>query len=72
MSNIQEHICKLKFVSEGLEETKEGIEELSDALCDLPSQVTIRNCRNCTINVYPSQTRLVEVGMKGDDEDELS
>ena len=27
-----------------------------------PAQVTIKNCRDCTFNIYPSQTRFVEAG----------
>ena len=31
--------------------------------------LTIKNCRDCTINVYPSQTKMVEYGVdKGEEE----
>jgi len=33
---------------------------LADAYDGFPAQVTIKNCRDCTINVYPSQIRTVE------------
>lgn len=36
------------------------IEKLADAYDGFPAQVTIKNCRDCTINVYPSQIRTVE------------
>lgn len=43
--------CKTK----GFEEAMETVEALVDAYDGLPSQVQIKNCRDCTINVYPSQ-----------------
>ena len=43
--------CKTK----GFEEAQETVEALVDAYDGLPSQVQIKNCRDCTINVYPSQ-----------------
>ena len=46
--------------TEGMEEATEQIEMLADAYDGFPAQVTIKNCRDCTINVYPSQIRTVE------------
>ena len=46
--------------TEGMEEATEQIEALADAYDGFPAQVTIKNCRDCTINVYPSQIRTVE------------
>ena len=46
--------------TEGIEEATEQIEMLADAYDGFPAQVTIKNCRDCTINVYPSQIRTVE------------
>ncbi len=51
---------KIKFETEGIEEATEQIEVLADAYDGFPAQVTIKNCRDCTINVYPSQIRAVE------------
>jgi hypothetical protein len=51
---------KIKFETEGIEEATEQIEALANAYDGFPAQVTIRNCHDCTINVYPSQTRFVE------------
>ncbi len=51
---------RMKMETEGFEEATEQIEALADAYDGFPAQVTIRNCRDCTINVYPSQTRFVE------------
>ena len=39
----------------GIDEAIEKASTLSDTLTALPAQVTIRNCRDCTINIYPSQ-----------------
>ena len=51
---------KIEFETEGIEEATEQIEALADAYDGFPAQVTIKNCRDCTINVYPSQIRTVE------------
>ena len=50
---------KIKCETEGLEEATEQIELLAEAYDGFPAQVTIKNCRDCTINVYPSQIRSV-------------
>ena len=57
MSDIN---LKTKVETEGMEEAQEQIEMLADAYDGFPAQVTIKNCRNCTFNIYPSQTRIVE------------
>ena len=51
---------KIKCETEGLEEATEQIELLAEAYDGFPAQVTIKNCRDCTINVYPSQIRNIE------------
>ena len=43
-----------------MEEATEQVERLADAYDGFPAQVTIKNCRDCTFNIYPSQTRFVE------------
>ena len=53
---------KLKFETEGIEEATEEIEALVDAYDGFPAQVMIKNCHDCTINIYPSQTKFVEGG----------
>jgi hypothetical protein len=50
----------LRVETEGMEEAQEQIEMLADAYDGFPAQVTIKNCRDCTINIYPSQIRNVE------------
>ena len=51
---------KIKVETEGMEEAQEQVEKLADVYDGFPAQVTIKNCRNCTFNIYPSQTRFVE------------
>lgn len=50
----------LRVETEGIEEVTEQVERLADAYDGFPAQVTVKNCRDCTINIYPSQTRIVE------------
>ena len=50
----------LRVETEGMEEATEQVEKLADAYDGFPAQVTIKNCRDCTFNIYPSQTQLVE------------
>lgn len=50
---------KIKCETEGLEEATEQIELLAEAYDGFQAQVTIKNCHDCTINVYPSQIRSV-------------
>ena len=57
---------KINVETEGMEEAQEQIEMLADAYDGFPAQVTIKNCRDCTINIYPSQIRTVET--KGSEE----
>lgn len=46
---------RINVETEGMEEAREEIEMLAEAYDGFPAQVTIRGCRNCTINVYPTQ-----------------
>ena len=57
---------KIKVETEGMEEAMEQIEMLADAYDGFPAQVTVKNCRDCTINIYTSQTRIV--GGEGNEE----
>ena len=50
----------IKVETEGMEEAQEQVELLADAYDGFPAQVTVKNCRYCTINIYPSQIRTVE------------
>lgn len=51
---------KIKVETEGMEEAQEQVERLADAYDGFPAQVTIKNCRDCTFNIYPTQMRTVE------------
>ena len=50
----------LRVETEGMEEATEQVEKLADAYDGFPAQVTIKNCRDCTFNIYPTQMRTVE------------
>ena len=54
-----ENSYKINVETEGFEEAQEQIEALADAYDGFPAQVTIKNCHDCTINIYPSQTKFV-------------
>lgn len=51
----EEFVIKCK--TEGFEEATQQVETLCDAYDGFPPQVQIKNCRDCTINVYPSQIK---------------
>ena len=57
---------KLKCETEGFDEATQEIEMLADAYDGFPAQVQIKNCHDCTINIYPSQTKYVEVKDEAD------
>ena len=50
----------IKCRTDGFEEATQDIETLAEAYDGFPAQVTIKNCHDCTINIYPSQTKFVE------------
>ena len=50
---------KIKCETEGFDEAQEQIEMLADAYDGFPAQVMIKNCHDCTIIIYPSQTKFV-------------
>lgn len=52
---------KIKCETEGFEEATEQIEALVEAYDGFPPQVQIKGCRDCTINIYPSQTKIIDV-----------
>ena len=57
---MTDNTYKIKMETEGIEEATEQIGALANAYDGFPAQVTIRNCHDCTINVYPSQTKIIE------------
>lgn len=46
--------------TESLDEAIEKTSELGELTQDLAPQVSIRNCRGCTFNIYPSRTWIHE------------
>ena len=59
---MKEEKYTIKVETEGMEEATEQMEMLADAYDGFPAQVTIKNCRDCTFNIYPSQ--MIEIGVK--------
>ena len=51
---------KIKCETEGFDDAAEQIEALAEAYDGFPAQVVVKNCHDCTINIYPSQTKFVE------------
>ena len=51
-----ENKVMIECETKGFEEATEKVEALAEAYDSFPPQVQIRNCRNCNINIYPSQT----------------
>lgn len=45
--------------ADGIEEVTEKVQNLSDALGAFPANVMIKNCKNCTFNIYPRQTMIM-------------
>lgn len=50
----------IKCETEGFEEATEQIRALVEAYDGFPPQVQIKGCHDCTINIYPSQTKIYE------------
>ena len=57
---MKEEKYTIKVETEGMEEATEQMEMLADAYDGFPAQVTVKNCHDCTINIYPSQIMNVE------------
>ena len=56
---MREDTYRIKVETEDMEEAQEQVEMLADAYDGFPAQVTIKNCRDCTFNIYPTQMRTV-------------
>lgn len=65
---MQTDTVKIKCETEGFEEAVEQVEALVEAYDGFPPQVQIKGCRDCTINVYPSQTKIIEPPSKESEE----
>lgn len=60
---------KIRALTEGFEDAQQEVESLAEAYDGFPAQITIKNCRNCTFNIYPSQTKIIDTGRTVRDED---
>ena len=58
---------KINVETEGFEEATEQLETLAEAYDGFPAQVVIKNCRNCSISIYPSQAKYVYEGRAEDE-----
>ena len=58
---------EIECETKGFEEAAEKVETLASAYDSFPPQVSVRNCRDCVINIHPSQTKIITIG---DEEDE--
>lgn len=59
---MEENKIKINVETEGFEEAMQQVEELAEAYEGFPAQVTIKNCKDCTINIYASQTQITDTG----------
>ena len=59
---MQDENIKIKVETEGFEEATQEVDMLAEAYDGFPAQVTIKNCHDCTFNIYPSQTKFIEKG----------
>ena len=62
--NYDENKVVIKCRTEGFEEARLDVEALAEAYEGFPAQVIVKNCHDCKINIYPSQTKIVEAGKK--------
>ena len=62
MIDMENPSIKVDVDTDGIEEATEKVQSLSDAIAAFPAQVIIRGARNCTFNIYPSQTMFTEAG----------
>lgn len=65
---MREDTIKINVEAEGIDETTEKMEALVDVMDGFPPQVVIKNCRDCAINIYPSQMKTVEQTIEGKQE----
>ena len=67
--NHNEGEVVIKCRTEGLEEASQELEAIADAYDGFPAQVTLKYCHDCHIEIYPSQTKIIEVGEKEPEEE---
>ena len=59
---MKENNIKINVETEGFDEAMQQVEDLAEAYEGFPGQVTIKNCKDCTINIYASQTKITDAG----------
>ena len=59
---MKEDNIKINVETEGFDEAMQQVEALAEAYEGFPAQVTIKNCKDCTINIYASQTQITDTG----------
>lgn len=63
-------IVKIRALTEGFEDAQQEVEALAEAYDGFPAQVTIKNCRDCTFNIYPSQTKIIDIRQEDEYEED--
>lgn len=61
---------KIKASTEGFEDARQEVEALAEAYDGFPAQITIKNCRDCTFNIYSSQTKITDIRQEDENEED--
>ena len=61
---------KIKANTEGFEDALQEVEALAEAYDGFPAQITIKNCKLCTFNIYSSQTKIEDIGQENENEED--
>lgn len=56
---MMEDNIKINVETEGFDEATQQVEALAEAYDGFPAQVTVKYCKNCTINIYANQTKYI-------------
>lgn len=52
---------RIECETRGFDEATQEVETLAEAYDGFPAQVQVKGCKECTINIYPSQTKFVTI-----------
>ena len=58
---------RIECETRGFDEATQEVEALAEAYDGFPAQVQLKGFKDCTINIYPSQTKFITIN--GDDDD---
>ena len=61
---------KIKANTEGFDDALQEVEALAEAYDGFPAQITIKNCKLCTFNIYPSQTKIINATQEDENEED--